>query len=146
MDLDLEQLPWSVAEGATDEYEFQIRFRKFPESINTKAYPIRLNIFWQMDECFENGYPTEEELKRVHTFENRIVDAVEHDNFSIMSIVLTGNGQREFVFHTSDSHEFIDRLTNMPQEDDPYPLEIHSNDDEEWEYYFDELNQIEGLA
>ena len=142
MNIDLEQLSWSVAEGHTQEYKFQNRFRHFPEEINKTSYSTRLNIFWNMEECYEDGSPTKEELSKLHTFEDRIIEAVESDCFSILSMVITGNGTREFVFHTPDPQEFINRLTNMPQEEDPYPLEIHSNEDEEWEYYYNEVEHL----
>ncbi|MCP4342665.1 MAG: DUF695 domain-containing protein [Desulfobulbaceae bacterium] len=87
----LENTGWAIAEGQTDDYEFQIRIRKFEQKIPTISYPQRLNIFWSMDEVFENGMPSEKELEKLHLFEDRIIEAVESDEFSIMSIVLTGN-------------------------------------------------------
>jgi hypothetical protein len=134
MTLNLDELAWTIAKGKTDEYDFEIRIRHFHESLETNKFPQRLNIFWSLRESFENGFPTESELKRVHKFEDKLVEAVENDEFSILSIVLTGRNEREFVFHTSNPQEFINRLTNMPQEEEPYPIEIHCNDDEEWEY------------
>lgn len=59
-----------------------------------------------------------------------------------MFVVLTGNGQREFVFHTSDPQAFIQRLIDMPQEEDAYPLEIHNDEDQEWDYYYNELQHM----
>ena len=85
-----------------------------------------------MSETLEDGFPTKDELEKVHAFEDRLIEAVEHDEFAILSIVLTGNGQREFVFYTVDPQEFINRLTNMPQEEERYPIEIHCNEDPEW--------------
>ncbi len=49
-------------------------------------------------------------------------------------MVLTGKGQREYVFHTSSIEEFLDRLTNMPQEKERYPIELNAADDQSWEY------------
>ncbi len=144
MSLNLDGLRWSIAEGKTDGYTFQNRFRHFPKNFDTTKYPQRLNIFWTMGEIFENGFPTENELEKLHNFENRLVFAVEEDEFSILSMVLTGNGQCEFVFHTPDPQEFIERLTNMPQEKKSYPIEIHCNEDEYWVYYFDEINGYKG--
>ena len=143
MSLKLDELAWTVAEGETEDYVFQIRFRHFPENLVTTEYPHRLNIFWKMSEILDNGFPDKTELDKLHTFEDRLIDAVEFDEFSIMSMVLTGDGQREFVFHTPDPPEFIKRLIDMPQEEEKYPIEIHSNEDKEWYYYFNELNNIE---
>lgn len=117
MKLNLEELAWSVAEGKTEAYTFRNRFRHFLSSLETKNFPIRLNIFWNLENKDIDGNSIKDDLEKVHTFEDRIVEAVEGDEFSILSMVLTGNGQREFVFHTSAPNEFLQRLTNMPQEE-----------------------------
>ena len=142
MSLQLDELAWTIAEGSTEEYQFEVRIRHFNDKLNTLNYPQRLNIFWNMEETFDNGYPNKEELNKLHTFEDRLIEAVEHDEFAIMSVVLTGNGQREFVFHTSDPQTFIQRLIDMPQEENPYPLEIHNDEDSKWGYYYNELQHI----
>ncbi len=140
MQLNLNETGWVVIEGAANEYTFQTRFREFSAKPETTEYPQRLNIFWNMTESQEDGFPTKKELEILHTFENRLITAVEHDEFSIMSMVLTGNGTREFVFHTPNPQEFIRRLTEMPQEKDRYPIEINLNADPTWDYYYDHLN------
>jgi len=68
-------------------------------------------------------------------FENALVEAVEPDRHGVLSVVLTTAAKREFVFHTSDVPGFIERLTNMPQRAEPYPIEIHHNHDPRWDYF-----------
>ena len=142
MNVNLEETAWAIAKGNTTEYEFEIRFRQFNEKPPTNNYIQRLNIFWKFSSSLDNGFPDENELKKLHSFENRLIDAVEHDEFSIMSMVLTGNTQREFVFHTADPQEFVNRLSQMPQENDAYPIEINLNEDPEWDYYYNEISNI----
>ena len=142
MNLNLDETAWTIAEGQTSEYNFEIRFREFKENPPTAEYGQRLNIFWEFRNPLANGFPDKDELEKLHEFENRLIDAVEHDEFSIMSLVLTGNGQREFVFHTPDPQKFINRLTQIPQEEDAYPIEINLNEDLEWKYYYDEITNI----
>ncbi len=142
MSLNLSELGWTVAKNSTENYEFEIRIRHFNNNLITSKYNQRLNIFWNMEECFDDGFPSELELEKLHNFETRLADAVEFDEFSIMSMALTGNKTREFVFHTPDPQEFIKRLSEMPQEENPYPIEIQCNEDAEWSYYYNELNGI----
>ena len=52
----------------------------------------------------------------------------------MLSVVLTCDGKREWVFHTADVPGFRTRLTDMPQEDERYPIELDRNDDPEWSY------------
>ena len=44
-------------------------------------------------------------------------------------------GRREFVFHTADVAEFVQRLTNMPQEVERYPIDLLRNNDPDWAYF-----------
>jgi len=87
-----------------------------------------------MSEPDENGLPTEEETNRLEVFEERLVGAVEDDEHSMLVGVLTCNGQREFIFHTGDVPGFMERLTDMPQETERYPITIQKYDDPDWSY------------
>ncbi len=62
------------------------------------------------------------------------MEAVQRDKHSILVGALTGNGEKEFIFHTGDVPGFIDRLTNMPQEPERYPITIQKYDDPKWTY------------
>ena len=125
---------WSLAEGEFKSRRLLIRSREFSAEFDRSEFPIRLNVFWRMEEPHEDGLPSESEFLKLEAFENRIADAVEVDNQSVLSVLLTCNGEREFVFHTRDRDEFLRRLTAMPQEEDRYPIEINSYDDPEWDY------------
>jgi hypothetical protein len=43
------------------------------------------------------------------------------------------------VFYTRDVRECGKRLEAMPQETEPYPLELTTEDDPEWRYLRDEI-------
>ena len=85
-----------------------------------------------MSEPDENGLLTEQEFPAIEVFEDRLLQAVEHDRHSILVCVITSNGQREYIFYTGDVEGFRDRLTDMPQEEERYPIEIHRYDDQGW--------------
>ena len=87
-----------------------------------------------MSETYEDGLATPEELNKQQVFENRLCDAVHRDRHSILVLALTSNGEKEFVFHTCDVDGFMQRLTNMPQDSERYPITIQRNDDPDWEY------------
>ena len=88
-----------------------------------------------MKESDENVLPTNEEFERLERFEDRLIEAVEHDQHSILVLVLTTNGEREYGFQTADPDGFKQRLTDMEQEQERYPIEIHLYDDPDWDYY-----------
>ena len=81
------------------------------------------------------GLATKEELEKLHSFENRLVDAVELDESAVLAAVLTGRNEREFVFFAKEPKDFVRRLTEMPQEKDRYPIQIRLNQDPSWSYF-----------
>ena len=142
MSQNFDSIGWSVAEGKTDLYKFQVRYRRFEKAFPRTNYPNRLNIFWNVSSPDQEGLATKEELEKLHSFENRLVAAVELDESAILTAVLTGRKEREFVFFAKDPNDFVHRLTEMPQEKDRYPIQIRLNQDPSWSY-FDEIIPIE---
>jgi hypothetical protein len=132
--MNLEALPWTVIEASDEHGPILVRLRHIPEAFAKSDFPHRLNVFWRMSAFSPNGMPEDAELNRMHLFENRIVKATEPDKQTVLSLVLTGNGQREYVFHTADSKEFLRRLTDVQQEHECYPIDIHHAEDSAWEY------------
>lgn len=133
MDFDL--LPWTGVETEHDNRPLLIKFIRLPRGFPRSKYSQRINIFWKMDDPDENGLPTAEESDQLEIFENRLVAAVQPDGHSILVAALTCNGEKEFIFHTTDVPGFIQRLTNMPQEEERYPITIQKYDDPNWTYF-----------
>ena len=128
---------WTVAEGHTGQYPFTVRFRQFPPDFPRTAYPKRLNIFWSMRLPDKNGLASREELEDLQTFENRLVAALEKDESVWLAAVVTGRSEREFVFYLQRTQQFLQCLTDMPQEQERYPIEIHMEEDPDWSYFDD---------
>ena len=128
-------LTWAGAESQHDNHLLLIRFREIPGTFPRLKYPHRLNVFWEMFERDQNGFPTENEFSRLAAFEDRLVNAIEWDSQSILVAALTCNGEKEFVFYTADVSEFMQRLTNIPQEAERYPITIQEYDDADWSYF-----------
>jgi hypothetical protein len=136
--LTLDELPWAITEGNTGTYPFQFRFRRFPMSFPRAAYPARLNIFWEMNSPHPSGLASPEDIERMHTFEDRLVSVME-PHAAVLAMVMTGRGEREFVFFTKSTEEFMRLLGSMPQESMRYPIKIHAADDPNWSYFKNEI-------
>lgn len=126
---------WAIAEGRTSEHPFQIRFRDRIALLERSLYAKRLNVFYSMRRSDAHGMAIESELDDLHIFENRLVPAVEQDESAMLVAVITGRGEREFVFYVQDPQLFLKHLSEMPQEAERYPIEIHAADDSEWTYF-----------
>lgn len=133
---------WALAEGHTGEYRFVIRYRQISPDFPCDRYPKRLNVFWAVVLPDENGFPSPEEDKNLDNFENRLIAAVEQDESAWLVAVVTGRAEREFVFYLQQPEQFLQHLTNMPQEHDRYPIEIFCQEDSDWSY-FDGLAPID---
>lgn len=140
--MNFDSIPWTLWDGEYKGNALLIRLREFPDDFPTSKFPQRLNVTWTMYERDENGLPTEQEFERLTAFEDRLVEAVEPDEQSILLGVLTCNGEREYIFQTTDPSEFLRRLTDMPQETERYPIVIERYDDPDWYYFKDVSSQI----
>jgi Family of unknown function (DUF695) len=132
--VNFDEFNWTLAKDSCDGNQVLVRFRQFPRDFGKVTYSIRLNIFWKMSEVSAIGLPLPAETIRLEEFEDHIVEATEPDQQAVLSMVLTGDSQREFVFHTRDDQVFLARLTAMPQRKDPYPIEIRRSVDPGWQY------------
>ena len=132
--MNFEDMNWTLLKGTIQGRPVLVRYRQFPSNFEKARFPVRLNVFWRMVESALTGLPLEAESIRLSEFEDLVVKAVEHDQQSVLSVVLTGDSQREFVFHTHDVDDFLERLSEMPQQTSPYPIEISSFVDPDWIY------------
>jgi hypothetical protein len=110
-----------------------------PRGSSTRGYPRLLTIAWAFDAEGAGSLPSEDESEAMGTFEDRFCDAVECDALAVLTAVLTFDGARQWVFYTSDTKMCGLRLEAMPQETEPYPIELVAKDDPEWRYLRDEI-------
>ena len=140
--MNFDSLPWAIAEGFFEQKPVIFRFRQFEADFPRSSYPQRLHILWSFRSPSEEGLPSNSDSEEANQFEDRLIEAVELDNHSILSLVITGHEQREYSFHTSDPQGFIQRLSGMPQEEDRYPITIQCFSDSDWEYVHEVLSGI----
>lgn len=133
--MDFDAIGWLAAEGDFNGNPVWTRHRTFDTRFPKQRYPIMIRVYWRMSQPAADGLLTPTELEAVQAFEDRLVDAVESDNHSVLSMVITMDGYRTFLFHTADVAGFLERLGEMPQEGTPYPIELERVDDPEWEYF-----------
>jgi hypothetical protein len=132
--VDLDQITWALAESHIEGRRLLTRFREFERAFPRELFPERINIFWTMEAPDEAGLASDDEAEALKEFEDRLVNAVEPANHSVLAIAMTTGGVREWVFHTGDVEGFVERLTNMPQNESRYPITIQHHHDPEWHY------------
>ena len=136
---------WAVAEGEHEGLPLIIRFRQNLTQILSDHYPNLLTITWQLEQPSEQGLPEPPESDDIKDFEQNLVKLVEDCNNSILAVVISNNGEREFLFYTNDVDTFSELLHKVPQKIEPYPIEISYKADERGEQYQAIGNGLQGL-
>jgi hypothetical protein len=88
-----------------------------------------------MAQPLEDGLASQIDIQIMQKFEERIVRTTELVGSTVLAAVLTGRGEREFVFYTRSANAFLRNLHEIPQETDRYPIQIHSSNDPGWDYF-----------
>ncbi len=131
---------WAIAESEAPPRKGIIRFRTpvlSPHQV--KGYPTCLRVLWAYASEGSGTLPDEPTSLQLQAFENRLVDAFEQDAVAVLTAVLTFDGARRWVFYTADIVACGTRIECMPQESEPYPIEIDMFNDPEWRYLRDEV-------
>lgn len=134
---------WTGVEGKNDIGPFLLRYRTpVLAPPDTKGYGRVLKIVWPYTDENTGAMPSDEDSEQMAEFENRFCEAVERDATAILTAVLTFDGARQWVFYTGSVQECGERLNNMPQNDEAYPLELTTEQDPDWRYLREEILKV----
>jgi len=140
----LEQGAWSLARSHDDSSAFfLLRFRTpvlLPAEV--ESHPTRLAILWAFADEDSGAVPDPRTQEAMTVFEDRICSAFESDALAVLTAVLTFDGARQWLFYTRDVNECGRRLNAMPQEREPYPIELAAQTDPGWSYLRDEFLSV----
>jgi len=131
---------WTMAERTTDLGLGIVRFRTpVLRAGQVEGYGRVLRVLWPYAEEDSGAMPTSADSEAMGEFEDRLCAAVESDAHAYLAAVLTFDGARQWVFYTDDVTECGRRLEAMPQNEEPYPIELDAFDDPEWQYLREEI-------
>ena len=131
---------WSATDGVTESGPFIIRFRTpVLGPGDTAGYDKLLTIVWPYADEDTGALPSERDSIALGEFEDRFCAAFECDAHAVLTAVLTFDGARQWVVYTGDFQECGQRLGAMPQNEQPYPIELDARSDPEWNYLRDEI-------
>lgn len=134
---------WSVAEVTTESGRALLRYRT-PVLAASEAdgYVRVLRVLWPYADEGSGEMPDQACSDAMAQFENRLCPALELDAHAYLAAVLTSDGARQWVFYTDDVAECGRRLEAMPQNEEPYPIELDAFDDPDWSYLHNLLKPI----
>jgi hypothetical protein len=131
---------WATSDGTLETGPFIVRFRTpIVQAGQAQGHRRCLVVCWPYADEGSGAMPTRSDSAAMEVFENRICHAWEHDGLAILAAVLTFDGARQWVFYTEDVGECGERLNAMPQERDPYPIELTTEEDPDWAYLREQI-------
>ena len=131
---------WAGSIGTLNAGPYILRFRTpvlMPKDVS--GYIHRLSVVWSYADEDSGEMPEDSVSEEMEVFENRLIEAWERDYNAILTEVLTFDGARQWVFYTKDVNECGNRICDMPQNEEPYPIEMETEDDPEWEYLREDI-------
>ena len=131
---------WTSVRGDMAGGSYLLRFRQpVLKPAAVADYPRCLRVVWAYGPEGSGTLPSPQVNQRMGVFEDRLCEAWEHDAVAALTAVLTFDGARQWVFYTADVGACGTRLEDMPQEAEPYPIELDAFDDPAWEYLRNEI-------
>ncbi len=136
LDDELEQ--WSIVTADNEETGEHAVFRlrtSRPETPQGQSFSTAVSIGWSFES--DSGMPSPETMEVMNSFEDGIDPLTWLNGFSELMYVATGNGEREWLFYSSDQERFMGEFNSLLADHQPYPLRIEFIDDPEWTLWGD---------
>jgi Family of unknown function (DUF695) len=137
---------WSMATGEDNGKPLILRIRNQAPAFATKgAFPHLLAVSWQYDSPNNQGMPSAEEAQRMSHLEDLLKAGLEDVRQAFLTVVVTGNGVREWQWYAADPDKVMAQVNKMLGRLEPFPVQFCFENDPEWEGY-SRLLEITGSA
>jgi hypothetical protein len=127
---------WStaIATRQSDGHRIVYRYRsEFGPTFERSRFPDRVIISWHYKS--ESGMPATAERESMDGMEDLLAPRVEQDAVSVLVLVSTGEGLREWVYYARSKEEFMGRMNKALQGLPRFPIEVDLWKDAEWSRY-----------
>ena len=129
-------IPWALAKGSRDGRSLMMRYRQFSEEFPKQDYPVRVNVVCYLEDQTPSGLPTRMEYARLDSVEDSLMELAEVDESSVLAMVITSSGQREFIFQTSNANELCRRVSKAYSGDPVRKLNVVQESKDDWDMFF----------
>jgi hypothetical protein len=128
---------WKMATGEGDGKPMIFRVRSNAPSFarSKKSFSQLLGISWPYKSPNKNGMPSEKVVGQMTQLEDLLVSAFEGAAQAFLTIVVTGNGVREWQWYARDRDTVMKLLNETLSEYKPFPIQIGFEDDPSWQAY-----------
>jgi hypothetical protein len=127
---------WSLATGEEDHRLLIYRIRLgAPEFASPGSCDHLVVVSWRFQSPNEKGLPASEDLERMTEFEDRLQAVFEDARQGFLSVIVTGNGLREWQWYVRDPKSTMELVNKILGGLEPFPVQFSFQDDSEWTVY-----------
>jgi hypothetical protein len=127
---------WSVATAEDNGKPLIVRIRNKPPSFARKdAFPHLLAVCWKYQSPNDQGMPSEDVFERMSQLESLLEPAFEEAQQAFLTVIVTGNGVREWQWYARDTDEVMKLVNETLGEYEPFPVQFIFQNDPEWQGY-----------
>jgi hypothetical protein len=128
------QPTWFLATGEDQGCPLVFRVREAPPRWATikEDFQRLLAVTWQFDANANNGMPLPHDLERMLELENLLEPVFANARQAFLTVVVTGNGVREWQWYARDSEAVMMLVNETLGQLDPFPVQFSFQDDPAW--------------
>jgi Family of unknown function (DUF695) len=127
---------WSIAQGKNDGRPMFVR-------INDGLHPIvgkppfdqRFGVAVPLRAPDPNGFPVADESEALNKIEDELLNTFQSSRQTLLALVITTSGFREFVFYTSVAEQIGPAMEQVRARTASHELQFYIQPDKSWEVY-----------
>lgn len=100
-----------------------------------ERYAQELIISVRLQQPKDNGLPSDEELVILDNFEDALRPLLQEQMESLLAVVMTTDGFRDFIFYTSDMNSAVRRFQVLQPSFGNLQIDVSSKPDKQWTQY-----------
>lgn len=127
---------WHMATGEDDGKPLIFRIREHAPSFASKAaFCHLLAVNWQYEPSNDQGMPSQIDVDRMTQLEDLLRPAFEGAKQAFLTVIVTGNGVREWQWYAQDPDAVMKLVNQALGEQEPFPVQFSFQGDPDWEGY-----------
>jgi hypothetical protein len=127
---------WAILQGRENGRPMLFRRNVSAKTLSSdKQYGHRVGIAIPLLEPNEMGFPSKVEMDILSQVEDELCEKLEKDQMSIMVLVITTGGMREFVFYTRSPEMISPILEDIRKKYSTYEIQSYIKEDKTWLVY-----------
>jgi len=124
-----------MAMGQDGDKPLIFRIRSPKPAVATKTYRHLVAVSWPYEPMSESGMPAQDQVAQMGEFEDLLQPALEGPGQAYLTVVVTGNGVREWQWYSRSAEETMALVNKALSNHERFPVEFSIQDDPLWEAY-----------